>query len=155
MRKPLAVVITLLGAGLAGCGGSPTLPPMPKDAPVVGPHQGTAFALPDGLGYAEVVNEPKADERDRKAPTALVIYFLGPDAKAPLATPPTELKLHGSTGRNTAQSIALKAEPKPDDPAGAGRFITPRGPYQLEEFRGELTAKAGSAPVKIAIGGVR
>jgi hypothetical protein len=155
MRKPLVVALSFLGIGLVGCGGSPNLPAMPKDAPTVGPHGGTAFALPDGMGYAEVVNDPPPGERDRSAPTSLVVYFLQPDAKTALSTPPTEVKVQGGTGRNTAQSVALKAEPKADDPAGASRFATPRGAYQLDEFRGELTAKAGSTPVKITIAGAR
>lgn len=155
MRRILTFGALLSGVALLGCGGKPALPPMPKDTPTVGPHQGTAYALPDGLGYAEVVNEPSASERDRAAPTAIVIYFLGPDAKAALTPAPTDVKFQVASGRGKGQAVSLSAGPKSDDPAGASRFASPTGPYQLEDLHGELTAKAGGKPAKIPIAGAR
>lgn len=155
MRTLLKIAAVLPGLSLLGCGGSPSLPPLPKDAPTVGPHQGTAYALPGGLGYAEVVNDPRAGERDRAAPTALVVYFLGPDTKAALTPPPSDVKVQVSSGRTKGQAVPLKADPRPDDPAGGSRFATAPGPYQLEEFRGDLTAKAGATAIKIPIAGAR
>lgn len=154
-RSFLVILSSFVGLGTLGCGGAPTLPPLPKDAPTVGPHKGPAYALPGGLGYAEIVNEPGADGRDRAAPTAIVVYFLGPDAKASLTPAPTDVKFLVNSGRGKSQSVALKAEPKADGPAGEGRFASAPGPYQIEELRGELTAKAGDAPVKIPIAGAR
>jgi hypothetical protein len=110
--------------------------------------------LPDGLGYAELVNDPKADERERTAPTALVVYFLKPDAKTSASPPPTEVKFQANLGRKM-QTIELKPAPKSDDPAGEGRFASQPGPYRLEELRGDLTAKAGTTPVKLSISGAR
>ncbi len=153
MRSAFILIIAL-ACGLPGCGGSPTLPPLPKDAPTVGPHQGPAYALPDGLGYAEFANDPKADERDRTAPTALVVYFLKSDAKTSLTPPPTDVKFQAANGRRV-QAIDLKPTPKADDPAGESRFASQAGPYRLEELRGDLTAKAGATPVKLAIAGAR
>jgi hypothetical protein len=132
------------------------LPPLPKDAPTVGPHDGPAYALPQGLGYAEVTNEPKAGERDRTAATAIVVYFLKPDAKGAIEAAPSDVKFQvAPSGRNKAQTVALKADPRSGDPAGGGRFASQPGPYQLEELRGELTGKAGATPFKIEIAGAR
>ncbi len=120
----------------------------------MGPHQGPAYALPDGLGYAELANDPKAEEQDRTAATALVVYFLKPDAKTSLTPAPTDVKFQATIGRKN-QVIDLKPAPKADDPAGESRFASQPGPYRLEDLRGDLAAKAGGTPVKISIAGAR
>ena len=38
-----------------------------KDAPIVGPHQGIAYVLPNDLCFAEVINEPEVDDRSKTA----------------------------------------------------------------------------------------
>ncbi len=153
MGRLFVLAVSFAGIGIAGCG-APSSPPLPKDAPTVGPHEGPAFALQDGLGYAEFANDPKAGAGDRAAPTALVVYFLKPDAKTSLEPPPTDVKFQSTVGRKV-QGFDLKPAPKSDDPAGGSRFASQPGPYRLEELRGELSAKAGPTPVKLTIAGAR
>ena len=60
LRASLTAIICL-AAGLSGCGGqSPALPPAP-------PHGGTAFPLPEGKGFAEVLRQDAPDHAGRSS----------------------------------------------------------------------------------------
>jgi hypothetical protein len=124
-RRPrwLALRAAMLAAALAGCGGSP---PAVGFETVVGPHHGSAPAIDGGWGYAEYVLEPapadaKPDER------VLAVYFLGRDGKSPMSRlPDTASAVIDRIGPSTVDiQLALKPDPRADDPAGAGRFASP------------------------------
>ena len=145
----VAFLLPFLAAGLAGCGESlPPQPERPANATTVGPHDGVAFALPQGVGYAEFVNEPPPGDRD-SAPTSVVVYFLGPDAKSSLNPSPSEVKIRIDSRSKRGQSMALKLMPKADDPAGSARFTSTPGPYRLDEVRGELIATLDGKPITV------
>jgi hypothetical protein len=122
-----------------------------KEASKIGPHEGMAYALPEGQGYAEVVNEPPVEERGVKTPTSIVVYFLGGDAKSPSTLTPTEVKFVVNPGKNDTKTIPLKAEPKAGDPASGNRFVSEPGPYRLSELRGELLATVGANAIKVPV----
>jgi hypothetical protein len=154
MRRLLFVGLMLSGCVVIGC---ERLPPAPvsKDAPRVGPHQATAFALADDLGYVEFVNEPPVEERGSSTPTPIVVYFLDKDAKASSNLSPTDVKFRIDQGQKGSRTVDLKSEPKGDDPAGGCRFTSTPGPFRIDELRGELTANAGGKPVKASLVGAR
>lgn len=159
MRSRFAILVWLAGGlgfvGL-GCGTSTTpSPPAPKDAPTVGPHQGTAFALPNGSGLVEIVNEPEPSDRGKAASTAIVAYFLQPDGRTALSPAPTNVKVRLDVGKDSAANLDLKPEPKSGDPASAARFTTKTGPYALPDIRGELSATVGGSDFKAVLSGVR
>lgn len=120
----------------------------------MGPHQGTAYALPDNLGYAEIVNEPEVTDRGA-TPTSIVVYFLQADAKSSLTPVPTDVKVKVDRGRRGSETLALKAEPKAGDAAGASRFASSPGRNELETLRCHLMATAGGKPVNISVSGSR
>jgi hypothetical protein len=152
MRTILALGIMLSGCVGMGCGGSlPSPPPPPKDAPKLGPHGGMAFALPNDLGYAEIVNEPPVEERGNRTPTSIVVYFLAPDARASASGKLSDVTIVLNVGTANARKLALKSEPRGDDPAGGNRFLSEAGPYRIEEIRGELNANASGTPIKILV----
>jgi hypothetical protein len=110
-----------------------------------------SFALPNDLGYAEVVNEPQVEGRGDASNTSIVVYILTPDIKASAPVALTDVKFVIDAGTARTKTLTLKSEPKPNDPAGGNRFISEAGPYRIEEIRGELTANAAGAPVKIMV----
>jgi hypothetical protein len=156
-RIGFAVLGALVAAfELTGCGREATvLPPAPKGAPTIGPHQGTAFALPNNAGLAEVVNEPEPTGRGNAAATAVVVYFLKPDASTPLTPPPTQVRVRVDQGERKQETLELKAEPRSSDPTGAARFASKTGPYALFDLRGVLTGSAGGSEFKVTLSGVR
>jgi hypothetical protein len=148
MRRLLTIASLATAFGILGCGGSLPSPPLPsKDASKIGPHQGMAYALPDGQGYVEIVNEPKVEERTNKTPTALVVYFLGADAQTAMISGPSDVKFNLNPGKSDAQTIDLK----PGGSADAGRFASEVGPFRVEDLRGELIAQVNGKPIKIAV----
>jgi hypothetical protein len=158
MHRSTRILMVLFGClGAAGCADTPAAPSAPA-AILQGPHHGMTLRLPDDLGYAELVNEPPSDGASSSAPTALVVYFLTADGKAPMATPPTEVKAKvelASSRRAAQETLDLKLDPKSDDPAGACRFASKTGAYSLATLRGELTGNAQSHPFKLEIAGGR
>ena len=139
-------------AALVGCSASP-----PPQAPTVvkGPHGGTTIRLPEDAGFVEFVNEPEPDGRERDATTALVVYFLKTDGSTPINPAPADVKFEAKGGRKPAQTLALAPEPKTDDPSGAARFASKRGPYSLGEIRGRVSASVGGKPVSAEYLGAR
>lgn len=158
MRRATFVLVTLFGCiSAAGCADAPAGPSAPA-AILEGPHHGMTLRLPDDLGYAELVNEPPSGGASSSAPTALVVYFLAADGKAPMATPPSDVKAKvelASSRRAEQETLDLKPDPRSDDPAGACRFASRTGAYGLGTLRGELTGNAQSHPFKLEIAGGR
>jgi hypothetical protein len=130
---------------------------------VNGPHHGTALQLPENKGYVELVNEPEVRDRRGNEPTSIVAYYLQTDGKSPLSSLPSEVsfEIETSSGRNgkrgepAAQSLPMTAEPKAEDPAGAGRFASKPGPYLLSTLRGTLKAKIDGQQVSTVFHGGR
>jgi hypothetical protein len=141
-RAPrIAVLVVALSlAGLragAGCDQrKATLPPAP-------PHAGTAFPLPEGKGFVEVL---RRDTADRAGQTQLVVYFIDAECK-PLRSAPTAASFQ-PRGRG-ATGLALK--PTGDtDPSKAGELAS--APFDNPgDIAGVLSATFDSTPVAIAI----
>jgi hypothetical protein len=154
MRQAMRLIpFVLVGLGLAGCSDESTARSQVPQAP----HHGTILSLPDGLGCAELVNEPESDGRG-DTPTALVVYFLTPDGKAAMTPPPSEVKAKVSMAQSRQgkqETLDLKPEPKSGDPAGESRFASKSGPYALTTIRGELSGKAKDKPFTLEFAGGR
>ena len=144
-----------------GCASS--VSPLAVSVPI-GPHHGTMVALPDDKGFVEFINEPEISDRRNPQPTSIVVYFLQSDSKLPLSPAPSEVSFaldssrgRAAGGRSTAaaQAIPLKAEPKPDDPAGSSRFASQPGAYDLTSVRGTLSAKINGQDISTLFGGAR
>jgi hypothetical protein len=135
-RTALAGLL-LLAALPAGCGTPrPDLPPAP-------PHGGTAYVLPGGGGFVEVLRH---DAPERPGRTQLVVYFL--DARRePLRPAPTSASFRPKA-RN-AGPISLK--PAGDaDPARSGGLAS-ESFGDPGEIAGVLSATVGNRPVSVAI----
>ena len=104
------------------------------------PHHGTMIPLPEDRGLVELVNEPEVSDRRKPEPTAIVAYFLQIDGKSPLVPAPDDVNFAiqsagaggGRSKQDSGDRIRLTAQPKPDDPLGAGRFASKTGPYALD-----------------------
>ena len=70
MSRGLFISLVSIATFVAsGCGSSD---PVPPPAIVQGPHQGQAYNLGEGVGYAEVVNDPPIERGREETPTAFV-----------------------------------------------------------------------------------
>lgn len=133
--RPRACLILVLIA--PGCGATRTEPDRQiNSATANGPHGGPALPLPDDKGFAEIVIERGTKKKD---PSRFAIYFLASDLKAPLTPLPAEVRATLVSNEGEA-SLAFSPDPKPRDPAGPGRFSSPTGSYDADEYTGELSA---------------
>jgi hypothetical protein len=148
-------VALTFGLGMAGCDAERPLPPAPKTAPTIGPHQGTAFVLPHESGLVELVNEPEPEGRGQAVATSVVAYFLAPDARTPLAPPPTHVRVQINQGARKRSALELNADPRPSDPSGASRFASRTGPFPLSELHGVLTGSLGGSDFRVPLAEVR
>jgi hypothetical protein len=57
--------------------------------------------------------------------------------------------------RGLPESIPLGAKPESDHPAGAGRFVSKPGPYQLAGLHGTLTANINGQKGSVIVQGGR
>ena len=159
MRLRIPVLVLIVTGPFSGCDGSPS-----RETTVLkGPHLGTTLQLPDKKGYVELVNEPEVKDRRSNQPTAIVAYYLQPDAKSALTPAPSDVRFSIDSGggrdsrsqRGGSQILPLSAEPKSDDPAAGARFASKPGPYQLSNLRGTLNAKIDGQEVSIIFQGAR
>jgi hypothetical protein len=131
--------MALLLVGLAGCGGGGATPSAASTGPlVIGPHGGQAHPLPGEKGYAEVVAEIPKGQTD----PVVVVYFLKPDLKSPLAPLPTDARI--KTG---GAKVPLSPAPGASkDATGPGRMVS--APLQADPDRvsGELAATIEGQP---------
>jgi hypothetical protein len=135
-RASLSAVF-LFAASLAGCAGpKPILPPPP-------PHGGTAFPLPQGKGFVEVVRQ---DVSDQPTQTQLVIYFLDSEGK-PLSSESIVASFQ-PRGRRAA-SVALKTIGDADPLKSGALASAPFG--DPGEIVGVLSATIERNPVSIPI----
>jgi hypothetical protein len=161
MQFRIGVALLAVTVVLTGCNDSG--PPTDQQTVLNGPHHGTTLQLSEKTGFVELVNEPQPTDRRSNEPTSLVAYFLKMDAQTPLEPAPTDVSFTVDSGggrdargtKGAAQVIALAAEPKSDDPAGAGRFASKPGPYQLQNLRGTLNAKIEGQTASIVFAGRR
>jgi hypothetical protein len=136
-RASLLWGIVAAACCLPGCGQTRTaLPPPP-------PHGGTAFPLPDGKGFVEVIRH---DNPDQPGQTQLVIYFMNPECK-PMPSAPTNVSFQ-PRGKNAAR-IAFKLAAD-SDPATAGGLASATF-ADAGDIAGQITATIDSKPVSILI----
>jgi hypothetical protein len=137
MTRAVLSAVFLSAAILPGCHSpSVNLPPPP-------PHGGTAFALPDGKGFVEVLRQ---DAPEQPGLTQLVVYFLDAACK-PLPAASTAVSFTPKS--RGAVPVALR--PIGDaDPAKAGGLAS--APFRDPgEIVGLLSATIENEPVSVAI----
>jgi hypothetical protein len=150
MRQPLRALLLVAAAALVpGCGGSSSAP-VAERATVAAPHGGAISPLPGNRGYGESLIEPGAKPGTRPTSSAIVVYFLGPDGKSPMAPTPSGVSLSYTADR-MPKTLNLAHRPKTDDPAGAGRFATDPVPLTESRLEGELTATIEGESVTLPV----
>ena len=119
---------------LAGCADSAAN--LPEEAPgtLPGPHGGTAYRMPQHLGYVELTNDPDVDPRT-EGPTSIVASFLGNDGKQPMTGTPSDIVFQVEVSRDP---ILVPLKPSNE---GAKQFASEQGPYNLKMIRGTLSGK--------------
>jgi hypothetical protein len=157
MHKGLRPLLVLLGGiGLAGCSGSTQVANPDKR---IGPHQGTLLKLPEGKGYAEVLEAGQSKGRAaarQGAQAQILVYFLDAELKAPASVSPSGVvvKLTIVTGK-PAETVTLEAAPEVSDPLGGKRFASKPGIYQLTSVHGELSATLDGQPFSAEFDAIR
>jgi hypothetical protein len=137
MTRASLSAVFLFAASLSGCDGpKPILPPPP-------PHGGTAFPLPQGKGFVEVVRQNVPDQPKL---TQLVIYFLDDQCK-PLPSVSTVASFL-PRGRRAA-SVALKTSGDADPLKSGALSSAPFG--DPGEIAGVISATIESKAVSIPI----
>jgi hypothetical protein len=137
LRPCLSAVFALT---LTGCG-SPrvNLPPAP-------PHGGTAFALPEGKGFVEVVRQEAPGLAGQSGQTQLVVYFLDTECK-PLST--GAIAAYFRPRGSIVAPISLAPIATPDSPDTRGLASPPfRDPGEIV---GVLSATIESKTVSVDI----
>ncbi len=146
MRLPAQRYLTLGLLLLAGCADSAAN--LPDEAPgtLPGPHAGTAYRMPEGLGYVELTNAPDVDART-EGPTSIVAHFLGDDGQQPLSGTPSDVVFVVEVSRDpTRVPLMLSDE-------GAKAFKSEPGPYNLKMIRGTLTGKVDGKDFQMQVSG--
>jgi hypothetical protein len=111
MKRPFHLIALLAAAVLAGCGQqSQSLPPPP-------PHGGTAFVLPEGKGFVEVVRQ---DVKDQPSQTQLLVFFMDPECK-PLSSAPGAVSFQPRGKKGAKIAFAPAAE---SDASNAGALAS-------------------------------
>jgi hypothetical protein len=150
MREPLRATLFLAAALAAGCGGRSSAPIAAERVAVKAPHGGTISPVPGDRGFTETLLEPPLRQGSKAAGSALVVYFLAPDGKAAMATPPSNVSVELMVDR-VPKTVTLTSKPKTDDPVGSARFAS--APLSLTESRleGDLNATIDGQSVTIPI----
>ncbi len=108
----------------------------------MGPHGGSAYALPGGRGYAELIIAQVPD--DPTGIQAVVqVFLLAPDleARRPMDQPwPNDVRVSLELPDDERIDLDLRLEPDETDPTGVGaaRFVSPAGPYVSDQMFGTL-----------------
>ena len=141
--RVLAAAMLAFAFAIAGCDNSSSN--LGQGFLVDGPHNGLMIPLPQNEGFAEILNQEatSAGSRQRgRLPRMIVVYFLGADKKSALSTAPTavSVKFLGETAGTEGPAISLSPAADPKDPAGAMRFTSAAGDYDLARRRAKLTA---------------
>ncbi len=107
-----------------------------------GPHSGLMIPLPGNEGFAEILTEEATSAKSARAghpPRTIVVYFLGSDKQSAVSTAPTAVSVN-FLGASADTAIKLSPAVDPKDPAGAARFASAAGDYDLARRRAKLTA---------------
>ena len=132
--NPMAVWAALF---LAGCGQATVkLPPPP-------PHGGTAYSLPDGKGFIEVLRQEVPDQPSQ---AKLVVYFLDADCR-PLSSTPGAVAFEprGKTSMKVAFTPAGAS-----DAANAGALTSAPFP-DSGDIGGTLSATIDGKAISVAV----
>jgi hypothetical protein len=134
-----ALLFALFGFAVfsTGCDQSRSVLPPPP------PHGGTAFALPQGNGFVEVL---KQDAPEQPGQTRLVIYFMDTERK-PLRSAPAGVSFHPRGKKAPRISLTPTSDSEPSTASGlASALFADPG-----ELIGSLSAKIDGEPLSIAI----
>jgi hypothetical protein len=138
MRKLLPAMILITAGTLTGCGGVAVDSSVPATSEH---HGGILIPLSDKQAYMELLNG-KREKKGKAFETTLVAYLLSGDLKTAFAETPqsVEIKIGAPGGERV---VALKAAPDSSDPLGSARFVSPSGPFELNQVGGEVTVQVG------------
>ncbi len=146
-RLVLALIVGLLPIEHAGC--SPSGPTIKAEfsKAITGPHGGQAFPLPDQKkGYVEVLVERVGPTKTAKP--SFVVYYLGPDGKAPMAERPSAVTATFNVPEGIAPTtLTPKAAPKD---ASAVRFASEPGDFDADEYQGTLKSTLGGTETEVS-----
>lgn len=149
-------IAAVLMLGLApgwGCSSS-TLEP-PSEAArnsVPGPKGSFALALPERLGYVELLVERIGGSGKPPTPSlVLAAYFIGPDGQGPMTDLPTAVEAFLEPLGGPPAHVALVPRPLGKDEWARARFASEPGDFSQDEFRGELKVVAGGKTVSVPI----
>ena len=112
------------------------------------PHGGLVFELHGNKGFGELVVEYEKGLKRAKGSvkSQVVVYFLEPDRKSPLAVLPTAVTAKLDLPEGDPVTVALKPERASKDLAGAGRFASEPGKFDYDDLRVELAITLDGQP---------
>lgn len=137
MRRFLfAILATFMAQTLSGCGSQPDVKLTEVAQAKPGLNGGTAFPIPENLGYAEIVVERAKPGQ----PVTVAVYFLDETATKALTKTPAGVKASLQLPTDPEpKSVTLSAKEKSGGkPAVGPRFATAPGPYDFDELKGDL-----------------
>jgi hypothetical protein len=138
MRTILSLISLVLAGTLVGCNTVVVETAVPATSEN---HGGILIPLTDNQAYVELLNG-KREKKGKEYQTILVAYLLESDHQTPFAESPTSVQIKIGTPKGD-QVIYLKPEPDSADTLGKSRFVSPPGPFELNQAGGEVTVQAG------------
>jgi hypothetical protein len=137
MKCPFHLIALLGAAVLPGCGEqSQSLPPPP-------PHGGTAFSLPEGKGFVEVLRQ---EVKDQPTQTQLLLYFMDPECR-PLSSAPGAVSFQPRGKKSTKIAFAPAGEA---EASKAGALASTPFP-DSGDIGGILSATIDGKPISVAV----
>jgi hypothetical protein len=147
MKRQFKVLAGLICLAATGCVGTTVPDQLPNLT--VGPHGGAAISLPRSKGFGEICLEQQL-AKGKPTQARIAVYFLQPDGKTALATPPSDVAVAvAAQGEGAKRSLTVKADAKPGDPAGSARFVTDPSDLDVDDIRGEVTATLDGETIKL------
>lgn len=136
MRHFILSSIAITSFMFTGCGGQSDVKVTEVAQAKAGLNGGTAFPLPEKLGYAEVVVERTKPGQ----PVTVAVYFLDETGTKPLVKPPGAVKATLQLPTDPEpKAVSFTSKEKTGGKAAIGpRFATAPGPYDFDELKGEL-----------------
>jgi hypothetical protein len=138
MTRALLLASFVFAVFSTGCEQSRSVLPPPP------PHGGTAFPLPHGNGFVEVLRQ---DAPEQPGQTRLVIYFMDTERK-PLRSAPASASFQPRGKKAAKIALTPTRDSEPSNASGlASAVVADPG-----EWIGTLSAKIDGEPLSIAIG---
>lgn len=151
-RRSAEIVLLLFLTLGWGCAARFESPSEAAQRSVPGPRGTFALALPDGLGYVELLVE-RIGGSGKSLGTTMVLaaYFVDPDGKSPMVALPASVEAALRPQGAEPSQVNLVPRSLGNDAWSHARFASEPGDFSQDEIHGELKIQAAGKTVSVPI----